>query len=94
MGAEVIPFRIAIDESEITDLTNRLRRARWPEHETVGDWSQGVPLAYLQELCRHWEERYDWRAREARLNAYPQFRTEIDDLGIHFLHAHAAAAFK
>jgi epoxide hydrolase len=82
----VTPFRIQVPESELSDLRDRLRRARWPEAETVDDWSQGVPLAYLRELCRYWAEEYDWRATEARLNALPQFRTEIDGLGIHFLH--------
>ena len=60
--------------------------ARWPEAETVADWSQGVPHGYLRELCGYWADGYDWRATEARLNALPQFRTEIDGLGIHFVH--------
>ncbi|HMG43896.1 MAG TPA: epoxide hydrolase [Acidimicrobiales bacterium] len=79
-------FRVAVPEAELEDLKGRLRRTRWPEAETVGDWSQGVPLAYLQELCRYWAEEYDWRATEARLNGFSQFRTEIDGLGIHLLH--------
>jgi len=79
-------FRIAVPEAELDDLRERLRRSRWPERETVDDWSQGVPLAYLEELCDHWASAYDWRATEARLNALPQFRTEIDGLGIHFVH--------
>jgi pimeloyl-ACP methyl ester carboxylesterase len=82
----VRPFRIETPEDELRDLRERLRRTRWPEAETVGDWSQGVPLAYLRELCRYWAEEYDWRATEARLNALPQFRAEIDGLGIHFIH--------
>jgi pimeloyl-ACP methyl ester carboxylesterase len=83
---EVTPFRIEVPDAELDDLRERLRRTRWPEEEPVGDWSQGVPLAYLRELCRYWAEDYDWRATEARLNGLPQFRTEIDGLGIHFLH--------
>jgi epoxide hydrolase len=79
-------FRIEIPDAALHDLRERLERTRWPEAETVENWSQGVPLAYLQELCRYWAELYDWRATEARLNALPQFRTEIDGLGIHFLH--------
>jgi pimeloyl-ACP methyl ester carboxylesterase len=79
-------FRIEIAEAELEDLRDRLRRTRWPERETVDDWSQGVPLAYVRELCDHWASDYDWRATEARLNALPQFRTEIDGLGIHFIH--------
>jgi pimeloyl-ACP methyl ester carboxylesterase len=79
-------FRIEVAETELEDLRARLRGARWPERETVADWSQGVPLDYLQELCRYWADAYDWRATEARLNALPQFRATIDGLGIHFLH--------
>jgi pimeloyl-ACP methyl ester carboxylesterase len=80
------PFQIEIPEADLRDLRERLARTRWPENETVGDWSQGVPLVYVKELCDYWAEQYDWRATESRLNALPQFRTEIDGLGIHFLH--------
>ena len=66
----------------------RLRRTRWPEAETVDDWSQGVPLAYLQDLCRYWADDYDWRATEARLNAWPQF-THRDRRARHPLRSHA-----
>jgi hypothetical protein len=83
---EVTPFRIEIPDDDLRDLRQRLRRTRWPEAETVGDWSQGVPLEYLRELCAYWADGYDWRATEARLNRLPQFRTEINRLGIHFLH--------
>ena len=79
-------FRIAIPDAELGDLRARLHAARWPERETVQDWSQGVPLAYLRELCVYWADEYDWRATEARLNALPQFRTTIDGLAIHYLH--------
>ena len=83
---EVTPFRIEVPEDALGDLRERLGRTRWPEAEKVDDWSQGVPLSYLRELCRHWAEDYDWRATERRLNLLPQFRTEVDGLGIHFLH--------
>jgi pimeloyl-ACP methyl ester carboxylesterase len=86
MSDDVTPFRIDVPDSELRDLRERLRRTRWPERETVADWSQGVPLDYVRELCRYWADEYDWRATEARLNELPQFRTEIDGLGIHFLH--------
>jgi epoxide hydrolase len=86
MPDEVTPFRVEIAEAALDDLRQRLRRTRWPEAEPVADWSQGVPRGYLRELCRYWADGYDWRATEARLNALPQFRTEIDGLGIHFLH--------
>jgi epoxide hydrolase len=82
----VTPYRIAVADSELEDLRDRLRRSRWPDPETVSDWSQGVPLGYLRELCDYWAEHYDWRATEVRLNAIPQFRTRIDGLNIHFLH--------
>ena len=84
--AEVVPFRIDVPEAELADLRRRLRQTRWPEREPVADWSQGVPLAYLRELCGYWAGGYDWRATEARLNALPQFRTVIDGLAIHFIH--------
>ena len=86
MSDEITPFRIEVSDADILDLTNRLARTRWPEHETVADWSQGVPLEYLRDLCLYWADTYDWRRRETRLNLFPQFRTQIDGLGIHFLH--------
>lgn len=82
----VRPFRIRIPEAQLEDLRRRLGQARWPEPETVPDDSQGVRLHFLRELCDYWERDYDWRRAEERLNSFPQFRTEIDGLGIHFLH--------
>jgi pimeloyl-ACP methyl ester carboxylesterase len=86
MPDEVTPFRVEIAEAALDDLRQRLLRTRWAEAEPVADWSQGIPHGYLRELCRYWADGYDWRATEARLNALPQFRTEIDGLGIHFVH--------
>ncbi len=86
MSDELEEFRVEIPEVDLRDLTERLERTRWPDPETVSDWSQGVPLDYIRELCGYWAAGYDWRATEARLNALPQFRTEIDGLGIHFIH--------
>jgi epoxide hydrolase len=86
MADRIEPFVIDVDRMALDDLRDRLRRARWPEREPVGDWSQGVPLGYLQDLCGYWAEGYDWRATEARLNRIPQFTTAIDGLDIHFLH--------
>jgi epoxide hydrolase len=83
---DVHPFRIAVPDTVLTDLRARLSATRWPERETVADWSQGVPLSYLREFCAYWGEKYDWRAREAALNAFPQFTTTIDELDLHFYH--------
>jgi epoxide hydrolase len=80
------PFTIAVADHILDDLRSRLRNTRWPEAELVGDWSQGIPLAWIQDICRYWAEEYDWRRREALLNRFAQFTTEIDGLGIHFLH--------
>jgi pimeloyl-ACP methyl ester carboxylesterase len=87
MSGAVRPFRIEVSDEELDHLRDRLRSTRWPDSETVEDWSQGVPLAYVQQLCRYWSEEYDWRRAEARLNAVPQVITEIDGLDIHLLHA-------
>ena len=65
---DLMPFRIEIPDAQLEDLNARLDRTRWPEKETVGDWSQGIPLAYVRELCAYWRNEYDWRATEARLN--------------------------
>ena len=86
MSDGVIPFRIDMPEADIEELRDRLRRTRWPEAETVEDWSQGTPLAYARELCRYWLDEYDWAKAQARLNRFPQFRTLIDGLDIHFVH--------
>ena len=82
----VHPFHVNVPEAELTELRRRINTARWPERETVTDDSQGVPLAMIQELARYWAADYDWRTCEAKLNALPQFMTEIDGLDIHFIH--------
>jgi pimeloyl-ACP methyl ester carboxylesterase len=82
----VRPFRIDVPEEELVDLRRRIAATRWPEMETVADASQGVQLATIQELARYWGTDYDFRRFEARLNALPQFMTEIDGLDIHFIH--------
>ncbi|MFE3199493.1 epoxide hydrolase family protein [Embleya sp. NPDC055664] len=84
--SHLTPFRIEIPEAELVDLRERLARTRWPEAEPVADWSQGIPLGYTRELAEYWRTTYDWRKTEARLNAHPQFRAELDGVGIHFLH--------
>ena len=84
--AAIRPFRVNVPEAELTELRRRIEATRWPEKETVSDTSQGVPLAPLQDLARYWATDYDWRTCEAKLNALPQFITEIDGLDIHFIH--------
>jgi pimeloyl-ACP methyl ester carboxylesterase len=83
---EVRPFRVDMPEEGVADLRRRITATRWPERETVTDDSQGVPLAMMQELARYWATAYDWRKCEAKLNDLPHFTTEIDGLGIHFIH--------
>jgi pimeloyl-ACP methyl ester carboxylesterase len=80
------PFRVNVPETELADLCKRINATKWPERETVTDASQGVQLATIQKLARYWGTEYDWRPCEARLNALPQFITEIDELDIHFIH--------
>ncbi|WP_426503519.1 epoxide hydrolase family protein [Dactylosporangium sp. McL0621] len=82
---EVVPFTVSVGDGALDELRQRLARARWPEPATVADWSQGVPLDWLRELCGYWRSGYDWRRLEHRLNALPQFTTEVDGLDVHFL---------
>ena len=74
------PFTIEVGDDVLDDLRRRLRATRWADAEVVDDWSQGTPLAYLQEFCAYWADEYDWRAREAALNRFEQFTTTIDGL--------------
>jgi epoxide hydrolase len=84
--AEIKTFRMEVSQAEVDDLQDRLARTRWPADLGDADWSRGVPLGYLKELAGYWGSDYDWRAHEARLNAFPQFTTTIDGQRIHFLH--------
>ena len=92
MDTAVHPHRIDVPEAELNDLRVRLANTRWPEAELVEDWTQGIPLAYMRELCDYWRDGYDWRVLEGRLNAIPQFKTAIDGCGIHFLHRRSPEA--
>jgi pimeloyl-ACP methyl ester carboxylesterase len=85
-AAEIQPFRVEIPEAQIDDLRRRIAATRWPSKELVADRSQGVQLGTLRELARFWETDYDWRKAESKLNALPQFKTEIDGVEIHFIH--------
>ena len=84
--AKPTPFEIKIPDAELDDLRRRLAATRWPEAELVDDWEQGIPLSYLQDVCSYWQEKYDWRAREAALNRFPQFKLPVQGLDIHFVH--------
>ena len=81
------PFSIQISDAEIADLRARLARTRWPGEVAASGWTYGTNLAYLKELCAYWGHSFDWRAQEASLNAMPQFRTEVDGYGLHFVQA-------
>jgi len=89
---KITPFAYHAPQSALDDLKKRLAETRWPEKEPVEDWSQGVPLAKLRALVDYWRDHYDWRRAEAALNRFPQYRTEIDGLGIHFLHVRSPHA--
>ena len=84
--SEIRPFEIKVSDAEIDDLKRRLAQTRWANKETVDDWEQGIPLAYLQEVADYWANTYDWRDREAKLNRFPQFKTNLNGLDIHFIH--------
>src|SRR5262245_57934725 len=86
VGDAIRPFRVEFPEEQLADLRRRVAATRWPDAETVRDDSQGVRLATIQKLARYWQTSHDWRKVEARLNALPQFVTEIDGLDIHFIH--------
>jgi epoxide hydrolase len=97
MSDAISDFSIAVSDAELADLKGRLGRTRWPNKETVDDWTQGIPLAYVQEVCEYWRTSYDWRTREAALNRFPQFRATLsgggdDPLGFHFIHARSPEA--
>src|SRR4051812_45348402 len=83
---EIRPFHVSFSDAKLTDLRRRIKATQWPDRETVEDASQGVQLATVQALAEYWATSYDWRKVEARLNAFPQFVTEIDGLDIHFIH--------
>ncbi len=85
-ATEIRPFQVDVPEEELAELRRRIAAARWPSKELVPDRSQGVQLSTLQELARYWETDYDWRKAEAKLNALPQFTTQIDGVDIHFIH--------
>lgn len=86
MSDAISPFTVAIDDSQLEQLRQRLAATRWPDAQTCEGWEQGMPLDYAQEMTTHWLENYDWRRCEAKLNSWPQFKTELEGLDIHFIH--------
>ena len=84
--SEINPYMIQISNDDLEDLKRRLLSTRWPEKETVEDWSQGIPLSYIKEISDYWLNEYDWRSREEYYNSFPQFITNIEGLDIHFIH--------
>ncbi|MEU4242203.1 epoxide hydrolase family protein [Actinoplanes sp. NPDC026619] len=88
----ITPFTVSFEAGAVDDLRDRLRRTRWPEEATAPGWEQGTPLAVARSLCAYWADTYDFDAALARLNQHPQFRTEIDGLAIHFVHARSPRA--
>jgi pimeloyl-ACP methyl ester carboxylesterase len=91
-GPAITPFRYRASAGALDDLKRRLAQTRWPDPETVADWTQGVPITKMKALVEYWRTGYDWRRCEARLNGFAQFRTEIDGLTIHFLHVRSQQA--
>lgn len=85
-GDAVVPLTIDVPQTALDDLQTRLSLTRWPDKELVDDWSQGAPLSSVKALVSHWQTGYDWRRCEAQINGWPNFRTRIDGLGVHFLH--------
>ena len=92
MPQSITPFRIEIDSAEIDELRRRLAATRWPDRDTTGDWRPGIPLDYMQSVCDYWASGYEMQRVADRVNKFPQFRTTIDDLGIHFLHVRSTHA--
>ena len=84
--SEIRPFRVAIPQTQMRDLKDRLERVRWPEEMPGVGWKQGVPLGYLKGLAEYWRTGYDWRVHEEGLNRFAQFMTTVDGQNIHFLH--------
>lgn len=83
---QITPFRIDVPAGELDELRRRIRATRWPDDETVSDWSQGTPTAFMRALAEYWSTTYDWRRFERRMQDVPQFCTDIDGVGVHFLH--------
>src|ERR1051326_6184310 len=86
------PFKIAIPQATLDDLQMRLARTRWPDEAASAGWAHGISLAYMKDVADTWLHRYDWRAHEAALNRFTQFKAEVDGVGIHFIHERGKGA--
>src|SRR5882724_8614621 len=82
----ITPFRVGVPDAILDDLRDRLARTRWPDDPPGGGWDYGTEPRYLRELCDYWRTGYDWRVWEAKINAFAQFTTTIDDANVHFIH--------
>ena len=94
MTTKHTPFTLTIPQNQIDELKLRLSLSRYPEKETVSDWSQGVPLQYVKEMAEYWADEYDMRRLESRLNTHPQFTARIDGLNIHFIHVQSPFGYR
>src|SRR5580765_2169119 len=81
------PYRIAVPDEEVDGLRRRLRAARWPDDGGISDWSHGVPLHYMRDVCAYWADEYDWRERETELNRFDQVMATVDGVDVHVVHA-------
>jgi pimeloyl-ACP methyl ester carboxylesterase len=86
MAQAILPFRLQVPEMALADLQERLARTRWPDEPPLQPWSTGTSLAYAKDLCEYWRTRFDWRAWEAKLNAFPQYRLSLEGVELHFIH--------
>ena len=84
--SKIKDFSLDVPENELEDLKKRLELTRWPEKETPDDWTQGIPLSYMKEIQEYWLNEYDWKKHEKKINEFPQFLANINDLDIHFIH--------
>jgi len=83
---DITPYTVRIPERTLTDLRDRLARTRWPDEVEGAGWGYGIPLGYMRGVVEYWRDGFDWRAQEARIDAFHHFRADIDGFGVHFIH--------
>ena len=86
MATSIQPFELAVPQSDLDDLKDRLRRTRWPQSFDEQGWDYGTNTAYMKELVDYWINEFDWRRQEAHINQYPQYKADVDGIGVHFMH--------